>query len=65
MDTKSRGDVTPKSCNYDNTTLAKSCNYDDSTHVETVVLLSDKKVDEHININLDVEKLGSKPGTSI
>ena len=36
-----------------------------SGHVETVVLLSDKKVDGHINIDLDVEKLGSKPGTSI
>ena len=26
-------------------------------HVETVVLLSDKKIDGHINIDLDVEKL--------
>jgi hypothetical protein len=29
-------------------------------HVETVVLLSDKKVDGHINIDLDVEKLEDK-----
>ena len=27
-------------------------------HVETVVVLRDKKVDGHINVNLDVEKLG-------
>ena len=33
-------------------------------HVETVVLLSDKKVDGHINIDLDVEKLESKAGTA-
>ena len=33
--------------------------------VETVVLLSDKKVDGHINIDLDVEKLESKGGTAI
>ena len=26
-------------------------------HVETVVVLRDKKVDGHINVNLDVEKL--------
>lgn len=31
-----------------------------SVHVETVVLLSDKKVDGHINIDLDVEKLEDK-----
>ena len=31
---------------------------------ETVVLLSDKKVDGHINIDLDVEKLKSKGGTA-
>ena len=31
---------------------------------ETVVLLSDKKVDGHINIDLDVEKLESKSGTA-
>ena len=31
---------------------------------ETVVLLSDKKVDGHINIDLDVEKLESKGGTA-
>jgi hypothetical protein len=30
------------------------------TTVETVVLLSDKKVDGHINIDLDVEKLEDK-----
>ena len=30
---------------------------DVSSHVETVVLLSDKKVDGHINIDLDVEQL--------
>jgi 23S rRNA (uracil1939-C5)-methyltransferase len=36
----------------------------DSCHVETVVLLSDKKVDGHINIDLDVEKLESKGGTA-
>ena len=35
-----------------------------SRHVETVVLLSDKKVDGHINIDLDVEKLESKGGTA-
>ena len=35
-----------------------------SSHVETVVLLSDKKVDGHINIDLDVEKLHSKGGTA-
>ena len=28
-----------------------------AVHVETVVLLSDKRVDGHINIDLDVEKL--------
>ena len=28
--------------------------------VETVVLLSDKKIDGHINIDLDVEKLEDK-----
>ena len=31
-----------------------------TAHVETVVLLSDKKVDGHINIDLDVEKLEDK-----
>ena len=31
-------------------------------HVETVVLLSDKRVDGHINIDLDVEKIESKGG---
>ena len=31
-----------------------------SCHVETVVLLSDKKIDGHINIDLDVEKLEDK-----
>jgi 23S rRNA (uracil-5-)-methyltransferase RumA len=31
-----------------------------TVHVETVVLLSDKKVDGHINIDLDVEKLEDK-----
>ena len=30
--------------------------------VETVVLLGDKRVDGHINIDLDVEKLESKGG---
>ena len=35
-----------------------------SCHVETVVLLSDKKVDGHISIDLDVEKLESKSGTA-
>ena len=30
------------------------------SHVETVVLLSDKKIDGHINIDLDVEKLEDK-----
>ena len=33
---------------------------DVSNHVETVVLLSDKKIDGHINIDLDVEKLEDK-----
>ncbi|MCQ2770311.1 MAG: 23S rRNA (uracil(1939)-C(5))-methyltransferase RlmD, partial [Clostridia bacterium] len=33
-------------------------------HVETVVLLSDKKVDGHIDIDLDVEKLEGKSGTA-
>ena len=32
---------------------------------ETVVLLSDKKVDGHINIDLDVEKLEDKSVASI
>ena len=36
----------------------------DSCHVETVVLLSREKVDGHINIDLDVEKLESKSGTA-
>ena len=31
-------------------------------YVETVVLLSDKRVDGHIDIDLDVEKLESKGG---
>ena len=31
---------------------------------ETVVLLSDKKVDGHINIDLDVEKLEGKSGSA-
>ena len=35
-----------------------------STHIETVVLLSREKVDGHINIDLDVEKLESKSGTA-
>lgn len=35
-----------------------------TTHVETVVLLSDKKVDGHIDIDLDVEKLEGKSGTA-
>ena len=30
----------------------------DSRHVETVVVLRDKKVDGHISIDLDVEKIG-------
>ena len=33
-------------------------------NVETVVLLSDKKVDGHINIDLDVEKLEGKSRTA-
>ena len=33
-----------------------------TSHVETVVLLSDKRVDGHIDIDLDVEKLESKGG---
>lgn len=33
-------------------------------HVETVVLLSDKKVDSHVSIDLDVEKLEGKSGTA-
>jgi hypothetical protein len=32
------------------------------TTVETVVLLGDKKVDGHINIEVDVEKLENKGG---
>ena len=35
-----------------------------SCHVETVVLLSREKVDGHISIDLDVEKLESKSGTA-
>ena len=35
-----------------------------SCHIETVVLLSREKVDGHINIDLDVEKLESKAGTA-
>ena len=31
-------------------------------HVETVVLLCDKRVDGNINIDLDVEKLENKGG---
>ncbi len=34
--------------------------FPNTQHIETVVLLSDKKVDGHININLDVEKLEDK-----
>ena len=30
-------------------------------HVETVVVLRDKKIDGHISINLYVEKLGGWP----
>ncbi len=33
-------------------------------HVETCVLLSREKVDGHIDIDLDVEKLESKGGTA-
>ena len=32
-----------------------------SFHVETIVVLRDKKVDGHIGIDLDVSKLGIKP----
>ena len=32
-----------------------------SRHIETVVVLRDKKVDGHIGIDLDVSKLGIKP----
>lgn len=32
--------------------------------VKTVVLLSDKKVDGYVNIDLDVEKLQGKSGTA-
>ena len=35
-----------------------------TVHVETVVLLSDKKVDGHVSIDLDVEKLEGKSGTA-
>ena len=35
-----------------------------SRHIETVVLLSREKVDGHISIALDVEKLESKSGTA-
>ena len=35
-----------------------------TVNVETVVLLSREKVDGHINIDLDVEKLESKSGTA-
>lgn len=35
-----------------------------TTHVEMVVLLSDKKVDSHVSIDLDVEKLEGKSGTA-
>lgn len=31
-----------------------------STHVETVVLLSDKKVDGHVSIDLDIHKIEHK-----
>ncbi len=31
-------------------------------HVETVVLVSDKRVDGYIDIDLDVKKFGSKGG---
>lgn len=34
------------------------------THAEMVVLLSMEKVDGHINIDFDVEKLESKAGTA-
>ena len=35
-----------------------------SMHVETVVLLSDKKVDSHVSIDLDVEKLEGRSETA-
>lgn len=35
-----------------------------TVHVETVVLLSNKKVDGYVNIDLDVEKLEGKSGTA-
>ena len=38
--------------------------FGDFTHVETVVLLSDKMVDGYIDIDLDVEKLEGKSGTA-
>ena len=41
-------------------TISVEDGLDSEQHVETVVLLSDKKVDGHINIDLDVEKLEDK-----
>ena len=36
-----------------------------STHVETVVLLTREKVDNYLNIDLDIEKLEGKSGTAM
>ena len=42
--------------------VEKLLRWDNQNPVETVVLLSDKRVDGHIDIDLDVEKLESKGG---
>ncbi|MBR2554549.1 MAG: hypothetical protein IKE94_06770 [Aeriscardovia sp.] len=44
--------------------VEKLLRWDNQNPVETVVLLSDKKIDGHINIDLDVEKLEDKSVTS-
>ncbi len=38
---------------------------DVSSHVETVVLLGDKRVDGHIKIDVDVEKLDNTGGVEL
>ena len=46
-----------KSCNLANTTSTKSRNYDDTSHVETAVLLSQRKADDYIEVELELDEL--------